>query len=132
MKRFIMANPGVPEKPKTRPIDRDALFADETAFYRSPMAFCPGTEVRFRFRTAKGNASRVILFGRTVRLEMEKAFSKGAFDYYEAKYTADRRRFSYAFVVFSGLERCFFNKLGATSEEYITEDYFYGKELPIK
>ncbi len=120
-----MESPGIPEKPKTNPIDREALFADETAFYRFPVSFCPGTEVTFRFRTAKDDVNRVLLFGRTVRLEMEKAFSKGSFDYYEAKYTADNRRFSYAFVVFSDSERCFFNKLGATSEEYITEDYMF-------
>ena len=68
MKRFIMANPEIPEKPKMRPIDRDALFADETAFYRFPMSFHPGTEVTFRFRTGKDNAVRVLLFGRTVIL----------------------------------------------------------------
>ncbi len=118
---------GNPEKRelKERKVNREALFADETAFYRFPVSFCPGTEVTFRFRTAEGNADRVLLFGRTVRFELKKAFTRNGFDYYEAKYTADKRRFSYAFVVFSGTDRCFFNKLGATSEEYITDDYMF-------
>ncbi len=120
-----MESPKNPEKRQIRAIDREALFADETAFYRFPVSFCPGTEVTFRFRTAEGNADKVILFGRTVRLEMKKAFTKNGFDYFETSYTADNRRFSYAFVVLSAAERCFFNKLGATSEEYVTDDYMF-------
>ena len=120
-----MASPSKSGQPKNPPINREALFADETVFYRFPADYPPGTEVTFRFRTAKDNVKTVLLFGRTIRLPMHKAFSKGAFDYFEVQYTAEKRRFSYAFVAINGEERCFYNKLGSTTEEYVTDDYMF-------
>ncbi|MBR6323290.1 MAG: alpha amylase N-terminal ig-like domain-containing protein, partial [Lachnospiraceae bacterium] len=89
------------------------------------MNYSPGTEVTFRFRTAKDNTDRVILFGRAIRLEMQKAKTRGVFDYYEVRYIAENRRFSYAFAIIAGDDRCFYNKLGATTEEYVTDDYMF-------
>ncbi len=93
-------------------IDLNALFSDETLQYRFPMDIGPGDEVTVRFRTRKDGADSVVLLGRAVRQRMEKAYTKGGFDFYETKLTAGGERFRYVFQIEKDGEQVYYDRLG--------------------
>ena len=69
-------------------LNRQALFSDGTPFYRLYTADADGDDsvgysVRLRLRTAKDNAASVTVVTDSMKVEMQKAFSEGRFDYYE-------------------------------------------------
>ena len=69
-------------------LNRQALFSDGTPFYRLYTADADGDgnvgySVRLRLRTAKDNAALVTVVTDSMKVDMQKAFSEGRFDYYE-------------------------------------------------
>ena len=107
-------------------IDRDALFADETQYYRTPALVNAGDSVTFCFRTRKDDVTSVTLLGRTLMLRMEKDRSDGLFDYYTVTLKLPPEpRFYYWFMVEKGRERLFYNRLGVAEPPNIrTETAF--------
>ncbi|MDO4475517.1 MAG: glycoside hydrolase family 13 protein, partial [Lachnospiraceae bacterium] len=100
-----------------RPVfNEQALFADETENYVSPMEPMPGEEVTFRFRTAASNVDEVYLISGALRERMHFAQTRGSFDFYELKLTMPDHPFHYFFEVISGRMHCFYNKLGMTND----------------
>ena len=95
-------------------LDRDALYTDETAQFRFPLEAEAGDEITFRFRTRKDNVSGVTLCGRAIQRSMEKAFTKGLFDYYETRLVIGNEPFDYFFVITRGDERVWYDKLGVS------------------
>ncbi|MBQ6551618.1 MAG: glycoside hydrolase family 13 protein [Lachnospiraceae bacterium] len=98
-------------------LDRDALFTDETAQFRFPLEVEAGDEVTFRFRTLKDNVSEVMLCSRALQRSMEKAFTKGLFDYYETRLVVGNEPFEYCFFVTNDEEYVYYDKMGVSLEE---------------
>ena len=71
-----------------RPImNKEALFSDETENYRTPFEPEVGDRVTIKFRTARDNVDYVFIICGSRKVLMQKAYTKGAFDYYT--YTTD-------------------------------------------
>ena len=65
-----------------RPVlNKDALFSDETANYRTPFEPEKGDRVTIKFRTWKDNVDYVFIICKSQKVLMEKAYTKGTFDY---------------------------------------------------
>lgn len=97
-------------------IDREALFTDETAYFRFPVDIEAGDTVTFRFRTKKDNVSNVVLFSRATRKTLKKAYSRDGFDYYETSLQMGNEPFQYFFEISNGAERFYYNKLGVLTQ----------------
>lgn len=99
-------------------LNRAALFADETADYRSPEEPDAGGTVILRFRTAKDNVDRIsyIEEEKNIEAEMNKVFSDTLFDYYEYQIDIGDEPVYYYFQVVKRAEVCYYNRLGATSD----------------
>lgn len=105
-----------------RPVlNKAALFSDESANYRTPFEPMVGDRVTIKFRTAKDNVDYVFLICGSQKVAMEKAYTRGAFDYYT--YTTSplgEEPVHYYFEVNTGNQRCFYNALGVSKnlQEY--------------
>lgn len=100
-----------------RPVFKtNALFADETENYVSPMEPKPGETVRIRFRAGRDNVDRVYLISGAMKEEMRYAFSEGDFDYYETELTMGQEALYYYFEIQAGQARCFYNKCGVNRD----------------
>ncbi len=99
-------------------LNRDALFTDETESFRFPAEPSGGDEVILLFRTAKDNVDQVyyIQDGNMEETAMKKTETDGLFDYYEYRLTAGCERISYSFKVIKDSEICYFNRLGAVTD----------------
>ena len=108
-------------------IDKDALFADGTADYRSFEKCEDGYEVLLRFRTGKNNAEhvQVIMDGRS--FDMTKASSDHLFDYYECTIPCGKGGQEYYFKITSGKMTVYYNKRGAMDE---VQSYYSFRLVP--
>lgn len=108
-------------------MNREALFCDGTEAYVQPPEPVAGERVQFCFRTAANDVDEVILETDTAVFPMEKAVSRGRFDYYLVKAELDERPFSYRFRIRSGAEVCYFSRWGVTEEK---NEYYDFKIVP--
>ena len=96
-------------------LNKAALFSDESANYRTPFEPEIGDRVTVKFRTAKDNADQVFYISGKEKIEMEKSYTKGGFDYYT--YTTPPLldgTIHYYFEIYAGTERCFYNTQGVS------------------
>ena len=109
-----------------RPImNKEALFSDETENYRTPFEPEVGDRVTIKFRTARDNVDYVFIICGSRKVLMQKAYTKGAFDYYT--YTTDPLKegtLHYYFEIYTGKQRCFYNELGVSKD--LQEVYSFG------
>ena len=78
-------------------MNRDALFSDGTSGYVIPPEPKEYETVTLRFRTARDEADSVTVCTKNGRYEMQKAFTRGPFDYYECGCRLGAEPFSYYF-----------------------------------
>ena len=97
-------------------IERQALFADGTEPFCSPMEADPGEKVTIRFRCAIGNLEQVWLCTPQEEREMGFAYSAAGLDYYETTIELGRDVLTYGFRVRQGQEVLYFTR-GGVSEE---------------
>ena len=97
-------------------LNKKALYSDETEFYQFPQGVGQGEKITVRFRTKKNNADGVFLISGSIRVQMDLAFTKDGFDYYEKSFTLDKERHTYFFEVQSGNLVCYYNKLGVSTD----------------
>ncbi len=99
-------------------IIREGLFTDETESFRIPAEPEEGDDVVLRFRTAKNNVDHIYYIedGCTEEPLMEKVNSDQLFDYYEYQITVGSNRIAYSFKAVKGQETCYFNRLGAVTD----------------
>lgn len=114
-------------------LNRAALFSDESRNYRTPFEPEKGEQVTIRFRTAKDNVDQVFFISGSNRIAMEKACTKGIFDYYT--YTTPplcEETVYYYFEVCAGEERCFYNTQGVSGnlQEYTSFGIVPGFKTP--
>ena len=109
-----------------RPImNKESLFSDETENYRTPFEPEVGDRVTIKFRTARDNVDYVFIICGSRKVLMQKAYTKGAFDYYT--YTTDPLKegtLHYYFEIYTGKQRCFYNELGVSKD--LQEVYSFG------
>ncbi len=96
-------------------LNRDALFADESAGYVSPAEPKPGDTVTLRVRTAKDNVDEVWLVSDHLRQRMTYEKSQGVFDFYITKVEMGRDILNYFFQIISGNARVGLGKMGIVS-----------------
>lgn len=96
-------------------MNRKALFCDGTSSYVIPAEPEKNQKIVLRFRTAKEDVSGVFLVaeGRE-EIQMEKASSRGIFDYYETTWQLEEETFCYYFKIVSGDEVCYFTRYGVS------------------
>lgn len=97
-------------------MNRDALFSDGTSGYVIPPEPKEYETVTLRFRTARDEADSVTVCTKNGRYEMQKAFTRGPFDYYECGCRLGAEPFSYYFEARGGGEVCYYNRSGVSSE----------------
>ena len=97
-----------------RPINRSALFSDETVNFRNPVECDPGDLVHIRMRTAKDNVSQVVVRSLGKEYPMKKVRTEGRFDYYETALTCGETLLLYDFKITgeNGKEVCYYDRQG--------------------
>lgn len=108
-------------------LNEKALFADETCYYRKPAEPKPGETVRFRFRTGRENADRVLLYMNAYGTEMVKASWDDRFDYYECEMQIGSELIDYYFEIVKNNRSCFYNKKGVL---WNREDFYNFRIMP--
>lgn len=101
-------------------LNQEALFCSETEDYRIPEEPEANQEVVLRFRTAKGDADRVLYreYGADSAEEMKRTGHDQWFDYYEYRCVTKTEQIRYYFEVIKGEEHCIYNRLGVQKEAY--------------
>jgi len=97
-------------------LNKEALFSDETPFYRSPYEVESGDSVTIRFRTKKNNVEAVIIVSDELRINMEVIEQSNEFDYYAAKIIVEEQTIQYYFEIHSENLCYYYNKLGVTQD----------------
>ncbi len=93
-----------------------AVFSDESPWFREPFEPCPGDTVKIRIRTLKNNVESIYLVANEKRRQMQLAETRSGFDYYEASLPVGREKISYFFELRSGHMVAFYNKQGITRD----------------
>lgn len=97
-------------------MNKEALFCDGTQGYVIPSQPDANEMVILRFRTAKGNVDAVRLLTNNVKYDLEKAYTKGEFDFYELRWRLGEEPFRYCFEIQKGEEICYYNRSGVSKE----------------
>lgn len=97
-------------------INRDALYADGTEYYRSFIKDADGYRAVLRFRTERDNVQRVQVVVDGVATEMEKCAQDRLFDYYESIVPCQKEGQAYYFRVSSGNMVVYYHKRGPTND----------------
>ena len=93
-----------------------ALFCDGTGGYVIPPEPKCNQTVTLRFRTTKDDVQRVRLITGVGGYDMEKAETKGEFDYYTIDWKLNEEAFSYCFEIWDGERVCYYNQCGTAGE----------------
>ena len=107
--------------------NKEALFSDESGHYRKPAEPNRGDRVEVRFRTARNQVDLVTLICGNQKISMEKAYTKGMFDYYVCLLGPLDGPVHYFFEIIAGEQKLYYNKLGVTEE---LEDVYAFQILP--
>ncbi|MBQ4564374.1 MAG: glycoside hydrolase family 13 protein [Lachnospiraceae bacterium] len=99
------------------PINRRALFSDESESFLAPFAPKAGQKVTITLRTAKENVSLAQLLVRGEEpVSMVLRRTDELFDFFEVEYTLKERHIHYAFRVENETGSCYYQRFGAVDE----------------
>ncbi len=98
------------------PFRKNAVFSDETAYYRTPFECREGDDVTVRIRVMRNNADSVWFISGAVREPMSLGESEGGFDYYEYRIRSVSETVLYYFEIQLGRNVYYYNKLGVTRD----------------
>lgn len=107
-----------------RPVfNRRALFTDTTGDYLIPEEPAAGEKVTVKFRTARNNVDRVVLFcGETSHI-MTKAESDKHFDFYVCELQLGSEKMTYHFEIQSGVLRAYYDTRGLVHDVNVYYDF---------
>lgn len=107
-----------------RPVfNRRALFSDTTGDYLIPEEPAAGEKVTVRFRTARNNVDRVVLFcGETSQI-MTKVESDKHFDFYACELQLGSEKATYHFEIQSGVLRAYYDTRGLVHDVNVYYDF---------
>ena len=95
---------------------KNALFTDMTQNYLEPSEPKPYEKVRITFRTGRNNVDKVMICHQGEQEEMKKEVWDDLFDYYSYDAQMTEESWSYHFYIQSGVENCYYNRLGVCEE----------------
>lgn len=100
-------------------MNKQALFSDGTGNYLVPSEPKEFEMVTIRFRTAKNDVDFVRVISGSRAFVMRRAYTEGAFDYYELRWKLDDKPLRYHFEVngregHGRSEICYYNRLGVS------------------
>lgn len=106
----------------------EALFSDGTSNFLLPAEPNAYENVTIRFRTAKNDVDLVSVISGEKSVVMQKAYTKGEFDYYEAVWKLSEEPLKYCFKIYwrneSGEEEfCYYNRFGTS--KHIQDQYAF-------
>lgn len=93
-------------------INRNALFSDETEFYKSPYLPQKGDRVTLTFRTLADNCNYVYAVVNEKRHAMRKFKREQNFDYYSYSFVCPQSKVNYYFLAYDEDDRVCYNRLG--------------------
>ena len=113
-------------------IDRLAIFSSGTEMYVSPLEPDVNERVTIRCRTRKDDADGVYLITNQTKIQMQKEYSEGWFDYYNTVVQLGTGPFAYYFMITKGDQKVYFNKQGDVDDPFPQYDYrlFPGFKTP--
>ena len=97
-------------------MNEQALFCDGTGAYVIPPQPDANEVITLRFRTAKDDVDAVRLLTKDAKYDLQKAYTKGEFDFYEVNWRMGEDTFRYCFEIQKGEEICYYNRYGVTNE----------------
>ena len=107
-----------------RPVfNRRALFSDTTGDYLIPAEPSVNEKITVRFRTARNNVDRVVLFCGNEGHIMKKAESDKHFDYYACELQLGSEKLTYHFEVQSGSLRAYYDTRGLVQDVNVYYDF---------
>ena len=100
------------------PINRMAIFSDNTALFQTPDEPDPNSNVFVRVRVGRDDPEQVFLVvdGKSIPMYKLRDRSTTYFDFYEASIHVARERISYYFEIVKGTETVYFNRRGDVNE----------------
>lgn len=101
---------------KGKCMNEQALFCDGTAQFVTPLEPKCNETVTLRFRTARDENIRVRLVTTVGRYDLEKEYSKGAFDFYRIDWRLNETPFRYSFEIQEGENVRYYSRCGAAKE----------------
>lgn len=105
------------------PINKRALYSDNTKNYIYPAEPAPYDKVTIRFRTEKNNVDRVFLEWKGTSHLMEKTEETDLFEFYELEMELENQSVEYCFKVQSGKITLYFDQRGAVKNA--DPDYYF-------
>lgn len=103
-------------------LDIDAIFADETENFRTPVSPVVGDNMAIKLRTGHDNVDRACVVVEDEELEMSIASGDKVFDYYMAQYAiSDDKPLHYYFKIYKDDRVYCYNKQGLVKD--INSDY---------
>lgn len=107
-----------------RPVfNRRALFTDTTGDYLIPEEPAAGEKVTVRFRTARNNVDRVVLFCGDTSQIMTKVESDKHFDFYACELQLGSEKMTYHFEIQSGVLRAYYDTRGLVHDVNVYYDF---------
>ncbi len=106
-------------------INKDALFADETANFKQPYEPEAGDAVRLILRTLANDVleAEAVINGKSHK--MAKFRTDGTFDYYTYTFKCPQRRVAYYFTVTDEDDRVSYNRLGCVENVQAEFDFSF-------
>ncbi len=106
-------------------INGNALFADETASYKTPYQPMPGDVVRLVLRTLANDVLGALVEINGVQHKMTKFKSEGCFDYYSFSFKCAKKRVNYHFTVYDDDDVICYNRLGCVENGQLEFDFWF-------
>ncbi len=119
-------------------MNKEALFSDGTGNFVIPAEPREYETVTLRFRTAKDDIQQVDVVSDNKSISMQKAYTRGEFDYYELAWRLEEKPLRYCFKVYGKIDCkkagtvekqqeyqfCYYDRIGVSNikrEEYVFE-----------
>lgn len=113
-------------------INKEALFADETAYYKKPYEPMPGDTVTLILRTLKNDVLKACAVINGTEHNMVKFRFDQTFDYYKFSFKCTKRQVIYHFAVYDEDDMACYNRLGCVENIQTEFDFSFtpGYEVP--
>lgn len=113
-------------------INRNAIFADETADYKNPYEPVKGDKVTLYLRTLKNDVLGAYAVVNGTRRAMTKSFSDDMFDYFETSFKCPEKKVGYYFEVYDDDDFVRYNRIGCVENTQSEFDFSFlpGKTVP--
>lgn len=110
-------------------INREAVFSDETTFFRVPLNPKESDEIKIRLRVLKDDIDYAEMLSAHGKVIMYLEFSQGVFDYYAAKVLPSDKDMEYCFRINKNDETLYYSKIGFSDYHIRDADFLIIKDF---